>query len=80
MTRPAIGLSARRVTRPVRGRSGRQASRVRVSQRHPVSFPYRPRSLSADGRRLFFTSLDAVTPGMSMASRMCMSMRMVSRI
>jgi Tol biopolymer transport system component len=25
--------------------------------------PYRPRSLSSDGSRLFFTSLDAVTPG-----------------
>ena len=29
----------------------------------PNGFPYRPRSLSADGSRLFFTSLDAVTPG-----------------
>ena len=29
----------------------------------PQSFPYRPRSLSADGSRVFFTSLDAVTPG-----------------
>ena len=27
------------------------------------AYPYRPRSLSSDGRRLFFRSFDAVTPG-----------------
>jgi NHL repeat/WD40-like Beta Propeller Repeat len=29
----------------------------------PDAYPYRPRSLSSDGRRLFFRSFDAVTPG-----------------